>query len=66
MHLSLRYNFGKLADIRVVCYIPDIKVHGANLGRTWALSPVGGLHIGLINLIIWDDINGGLRLIPII
>ena len=31
---------------------PDSKVHGANMGPTWALSAIGGLHVGPINLVI--------------
>ena len=28
------------------CYIPDNKVHGANMGPTWVLSAPGGPHVG--------------------
>ena len=45
-------------------YIPDSKVHGANMGPTWVLSSPGGPHVGPMNLAIsdtmfimklWDD-----------
>ena len=36
--------------------IPDSKVHGANMGPTWVLSAPGGLHVGLMNLAIWDGL----------
>ena len=34
-------------------YIPDNKVHGANMGLTWVLSAPDGPHIGPMNLAIW-------------
>ena len=43
--------------IVVVCswiHIPDIKVHGANMGPTWVLSAPDGPHIGPMNF----DIRG--------
>ena len=36
-------------------YIPDSRVHGANMGPTWVLSAPDGPHVGLINLAIRDD-----------
>ena len=36
-------------------HCPDSKVHGANMGPTWALSAPGGPHISLMNLAIWDS-----------
>ena len=36
--------------------IPDRKVHGANIGPTWALSAPGEPHVGHMNLAIWDDL----------
>ena len=32
---------------------PDSKVHGANMGPTWALLAPDGPHVGPINLAIW-------------
>ena len=38
---------------------PDSKVHGANMGPTWALSVPDGPHVGPMNLAIWEVfING--------
>ena len=34
--------------------IPDNKVHGANMGPTWGRQDPGGLHVGPMNLAIWD------------
>ena len=34
--------------------IPDIKVHGANMGPTWGRQDPGGPHVGHMNLAIWD------------
>ena len=34
--------------------VPDSKVHGANMGPTWALSAPDGPHIGPRNLAIWS------------
>ena len=34
------------------CYIPDSKVHGANMGPTWVLPSPGGPHVGPMNLAI--------------
>ena len=34
--------------------IPDFKVHGANMGPIWGRQDPGGLHVGLMNLAIWD------------
>ena len=36
---------------------PDSKVHGANMGPTWALSAPGGPHVGPINLAVRDVVN---------
>ena len=36
-------------------YIPDSKVHGANMGPTWVLSAPDGPHVGPMNLDIRDD-----------
>ena len=35
-------------------YIPDSKVHGAQMGPTWVLSAPGGPHVGPMNLVIRD------------
>ena len=35
-------------------YIPDDKIHGANMEPTWVLSAPGGPHIGPMNFAIWD------------
>ena len=35
-------------------YIPDSKVHGANMGPIWGRQDPGGPHVGLINFAIWD------------
>ena len=36
---------------------PDSKVHGANMGPTWALSAPCGPHVGPINLAIRDSLS---------
>ena len=36
---------------------PDSKVHGANMGPTWALSAPGGPHVGPMNLAIREAIK---------
>ena len=36
-------------------YVPDNKVHGANMGPTRVLSAPGGSHVGLTNLTNWGD-----------
>ena len=38
-------------------YIPDSKVHGANMGPIWGRQDPGGPHVGPMNLAIWDDIK---------
>ena len=37
-------------------YIPDNKVHGANMGPTWVLSAPDGPHVVPMNLANRDDI----------
>ena len=37
-------------------FIPDSKVHGANMGPIWGRQDPGGSHVGPINFAIWDDI----------
>ena len=37
-------------------YIPDNKVHGANMGPTWVLSAPGESHVGHMKIAIWDVI----------
>ena len=38
-------------------YIPDSKVHGANMGPTWVLSAPDGPHVGPMNLAIRDGLQ---------
>ena len=33
--------------------VPDSKVHGANMGPTWALASPGGPHVGPMKLATW-------------
>ena len=40
-----------------VCYIPDSKVHGANMGPTWGRQDPGGPHIVPMNFAIWDTVG---------
>ena len=35
--------------------IPDIKVHGTNMGPTWVLAAPDGSHVSPMNLAIRDD-----------
>ena len=35
-------------------FIPDSKVHGANMGPSWGRQDPGGPHVGPTNLAIWD------------
>ena len=37
-------------------YIPESKVHGANMGPTWGRQDSGGPHVGHMNLAIRDNI----------
>ena len=37
-------------------YIPDSKVHGANIGPVWGQQDPDGPHVGPMNFAIWDDI----------
>ena len=37
--------------------IPDIKVHGANIGPTWVLSAPDGRHVGPMNFAIRDAMD---------
>ena len=36
-------------------YVPDSKVHGANMGPTWVLSAPDGPHVSPMNLAIRGD-----------
>ena len=35
-------------------YIPDSKVHGANMGPIWGRQDPGGPHVGPMNFAFWD------------
>ena len=35
-------------------YIPDSKVHGANMGPIWGRQDPGGPHVGPMSFAIWD------------
>ena len=52
-HCKINYNIKLLEDhcqkIKERRDTPDSKVHGANMGPTWALSALDGLHIGPMN-----------------
>ena len=37
--------------------IPDIKVHGANMGLIWGRQDPGGPHVGPMNFTIWDRLT---------
>ena len=41
---------------KICSYIPDSKVHGANMGPIWGRQDPGGPHVGPMNLAIRDDI----------
>ena len=51
---SIKYGY---VSSRLLCYgyIPDSKVHGANMGPTWVLSAPDGPHVGPMNLAIKGD-----------
>ena len=38
----------------VVSYIPDSKIHVANMERTLGQQDQGGPHVGHMNFVIWD------------
>ena len=38
-------------------YVPDSKVHGANMGPIWGRQDPGGPHVGPMNFGIWDCIG---------
>ena len=37
-------------------YIPDSKVHWANMGPIWGRQDPGGPHVGPMNIAIWDSL----------
>ena len=39
---------------RFYWYIPDGKVHGANMGPIWGRQDPGGSNVGPMNFAIWD------------
>ena len=41
----------------IFSYIPDSKVHGANMGPIWSRRDPGGHHVGPMNFAIWDYLN---------
>ena len=41
----------------IVFYTPDSSVHGANMGPIWGRQDPGGLHVGPMNLAIWDSLQ---------
>ena len=41
----------------VLTYIPDSKVHGANMGLISGRQDPGGLHVGPMNFAVWDVIE---------
>ena len=40
-------------------YIPDSKVHGANMGPIWGRQDPGGPHVSPMNFAIWDPTQNG-------
>ena len=38
-------------------YVPDSKVHGANMGPTWGRQDPGRPHVGPMNLALGGDKN---------
>ena len=58
--------FNDSSVLLLLLFLPDNKVHGANMGPTWVLSFPDGPHAGPINLAIWavtvsTDLNDGLQ-----
>ena len=49
----------------IVDGIPDSKVHGVNMGPTWALSAPDGPHVGPMNLAIRDGLVPGVGFVSI-
>ena len=43
----------KLRYYQPLCQSPGRKVHGANMGPTWAQQDTGRPHVGPMNLAIW-------------
>ena len=37
-----------------MCWNPDSKVHGANMGLIWGRQDPGGPHVGPMNFAIWE------------
>ena len=54
LHYSRRFLIHQLVNTFEDGYIPDNKVHGANMGTTWVLSAPDGPHVGPTNLAIRD------------
>ena len=46
------YLLGKEAE-----YVPDSRVHGANMGPIWGRQDPGGPHVGPMNFAIWGDFH---------
>ena len=38
-------------------YLPDSKIHGANMGPTWGHQDPGGPHVGHMKLAIWAGLS---------
>ena len=37
-------------------YVPDSKVHGANMGLIWGRQDPGGPHVDPMNLAVWNEL----------
>ena len=48
------YQISKLPNSIKICYIPDSKAHGANVGPTWVLSAPDRPYVGPMNFAIGD------------
>ena len=61
IHMENMMNWKSTLQLSAKQYLPDSKVHGANMGPTWVMSAPDGPHVGLINLAIWATSSNGLE-----
>ena len=52
--LAASVDYSSQAYTSVLQYIPDSKVHGANMGPIWGWQDPSGTHFGPMNFAIWD------------
>ena len=61
IHMKNMMNRKSTLQLSAKQYLPDSKVHGANMEPIWVLSARDGPHVGLMNLAIWATCSNGLE-----